>query len=112
MVLAIRKSRQDQPSFAPTFDGAREPVNTTGNPDRGRAINDIFERLLAGCPEEEFASFRCPVCAEPLTLHVHPNLHSFFVRCARSSLHLGRHGETEAAPSWWQHRVSAGWYQS
>ena len=83
---------------------------TADDERRCLAIDAIFRLLLAGCSEEEFAAFRCPVCGGGLELNVHPDLRCFFVRCVASSVHLGKHGEIEQAPAWWQSRVSGGWY--
>jgi hypothetical protein len=82
---------------------------TSEDEARFRAIDAIFTQLVSGCSEDEFRELRCPVCGDSLTLNVHPKLHSFFVRCVSSSVHLGRHGEIVEAPSWWQSRVTGGW---
>jgi hypothetical protein len=66
--------------------------------------------LLARCSEEEFLSFQCPVCSSRLLLSVHPKLHTFFVRCSESAVHLGKHGMIEKPPDWWHSRVLGGWY--
>ena len=86
------------------------PLNNEDTAKRGLAIDTIFARLLEGCSQQEFESFHCPVCSGALSLHVHPGLHSFFVRCMVSSVHLGRHGQIDSAPAWWQQHVGAGWY--
>ena len=90
---------------------ATEYRNHERRPERWRKIDAIFGSVLSGCSEEEFASLRCPVCDGGLQLDVHPKLRSFFVRCAVSSLHLGKHGEMEQSPTWWHSRVSGGWYE-
>jgi hypothetical protein len=74
-----------------------------------RAVDVIFDRLLAGCSEEEFMSLRCPVCGGGLHLNLHFRLHSFSVRCSGSVTHLFRHGTIKEAPAWWHSRVLGGW---
>lgn len=83
---------------------------TEADRERWRKNDAIFARLLAGCSEAEFASLQCPVCSGGLFLAVHPKLHTFFVGCSASAVHLGRHGEIEQAPVWWHSRVTRGWY--
>src|SRR5882757_4490925 len=68
--------------------------------DSWRKNDAIFSRVLAGCSEDEFMSLRCPLCGAGLGLSVHPGLHTFFVRCIASPVHLGRHGEIDQAPAW------------
>jgi len=97
------KVRSDQPNV-PKYEITPE------DQERFRKIDEIFRRLMEGCTEEEFTNLRCPVCGAALIFHVHPKLHSFFVRCAASNLHLSRHGNISEAPAWWHGRIGGGWY--
>jgi hypothetical protein len=78
--------------------------------ERLRKVDAIFRHLLGGCSEREFTKLRCPVCGSALTLHVHPNLHTFAVSCTASTLHFMRHDSISEAPIWWRTRIGGGWY--
>ena len=82
---------------------------TPQDEERFRKNDQILRRLLEGCSEEEFTKLRCPACGSVLTLHVHPNLRAFAVRCSVSSLHLMRHHEISKPPRWWNSRVGDDW---
>jgi hypothetical protein len=77
---------------------------------RKRAIDLIISALKAGCTEEEFLKFRCPVCGGGLSLSVHPNRNIFFVRCKQSSIHMAVTDGVEVSVEWWASFVSRGWY--
>ncbi len=82
---------------------------TPQDEERFRKNDEILRRLLEGCSEEEFTKLRCPACGSVLTLHVHPNLRAFAVRCSVSTLHLMRHDKISKPPAWWNNRVGGEW---
>ena len=97
------KRHSDQPT--PT-----EYEITPADEERFRKNDEIFRRLLEGCTEEEFTKLGCPVCGSALILNVHPELHTFSVRCPVSAAHLMRHESISEAPAWWHGRMLGGWY--
>ena len=82
---------------------------TDDDRERWRAVDAMVARLIAGCSEEELSRFRCPVCGAPMSIHVHPQLTAFFLRCNASSLHVGKTVETLTSQDWWRSKVG-GWY--
>ena len=86
---------------------AREQPN---DPARNAAIDSFRARLIAGCSEEEFNAMQCPVCGDHLTINVHNNHSTFFVRCKTSSLHVSFHETSGAKPEWWKAHMRGGWY--
>jgi len=82
---------------------------TDADQERWRKVDAMVEQLIAGCSEDEFSRFRCPVCGAGMSIHVHPHLTAFFLCCTSSSLHVGKTVETASAHDWWRSKVG-GWY--
>ena len=88
------------------------PIRFEVRPDddeKFQAINDMIKSLLNGCSEAEFLQFRCPFCGNALKMDVHPGLHTFYISCARDSMHFFKTQRVENPPQWWRTKTSNGW---
>jgi hypothetical protein len=72
-------------------------------------FNEIVEKLTKGCSEDEFKAMRCPICAEPLLLKVHPTRRAMSVRCHKS-VHMQKHIKMDVSPEWQGTYVSDIWW--
>lgn len=63
-----------------------------------------------GGTEKQLEEMTCPVCGSSLTLSVHSDMRTFFIRCASDTTHVGMHGQNDAAPEWWKAHITRGWY--
>jgi hypothetical protein len=77
---------------------------------RALGIKTMISHLLAGCSQDEFLKFRCPVCGDGLSLFVHPNRRILFMRCKQSSTYVGVHQQLDHWVDWWANFESGGWY--
>ena len=82
---------------------------TPEDEERDRLVDQMVDRLLGGCTEEEFSEFKCPYCGSPLSIDVHPTGRLFFIGCSASTVHLARTVKAESQAEWWKKKISRGW---
>lgn len=70
---------------------------------------EIKEKLMNGCSEDEFRAMRCPVCGKSLVLEVHPTRPMLIVRCTRRGLHIRWQIEPKMRPEWLDAYIGGLW---